>query len=42
MKKGEKFIVTATLEGVGGEPPVFTATLNGFTAALNRAAELAK
>lgn len=38
MKKGEKFIVTATLEG--GEPPVFTASLIGFTAAMNRVAEL--
>ncbi|MBN8932488.1 MAG: invasion associated locus B family protein [Rhizobium pusense] len=41
MKKGEKLVITATRNG-GGETPPFTVSLNGFTAALNRVAELAK
>lgn len=41
MKKGEKLIITATRNG-GGEVPTFTVSLNGFSAAINRAAELAK
>lgn len=41
MKKGENLVITATRNG-GGETPTFTVSLNGFTAALNRVAELAK
>lgn len=41
MKKGEKLVITATRNG-GGEVPTFTVSLNGFTSALNRVAELAK
>ncbi|EXL01666.1 invasion protein [Brucella anthropi] len=41
MKKGEKLVVTATRDG-GGEVPTFTVSLNGFAAAINRVAELAK
>lgn len=41
MKKGEKLVITATREG-GGEAPTFAVSLNGFTSALNRVAELAK
>ncbi len=41
MKKGEKLVITATRDG-GGEPPAFTVSLAGFTAAMNRVAELAK
>lgn len=41
LKKGEKLIVNATRSG-GGEPPVFTIPLNGFTAAFNRTVELEK
>jgi invasion protein IalB len=41
MKKGEKLVITATRNG-GGEAPTFTVSLSGFTAALNRVAELAK
>lgn len=41
LKKGEKLVVTAAREG-GGEVPTFTVSLDGFTTALNRVAELAK
>lgn len=41
MKKGEKLVITATRDG-GGEPSMFTVSLAGFTAAMNRVAELAK
>jgi invasion protein IalB len=41
MKKGEKLVITAKRDG-GGEVPTFTVSLNGFSAALKRAAELAK
>lgn len=41
LKKGEKLIVNATRSG-GGEPPIFTIPLNGFTAAFNRTTELAE
>lgn len=41
MEKGEKLVVTATRDG-GGEPPVFTVSLAGFTAAMNRVSELAR
>lgn len=41
LKKGQKFIVTAAPDN-GGEPATFTVSLNGFTAAMNRVAELAK
>ncbi|MBN8931425.1 MAG: invasion associated locus B family protein [Rhizobium pusense] len=41
MKKGEKLVITATRDG-GGEVPTFTVSLNGFTTAMSRVAELAK
>lgn len=41
MKKGEKLVITATRDG-GGEAPTFTVSLNGFTTAISRVAELAK
>lgn len=41
MKKAQKLIVTATREG-GGEAPTFSVSLNGFTTAMTRVAELAK
>lgn len=41
MKKGEKLIITAMRNG-GGEAPTFTVSLNGFTTAMSRVAELAK
>ena len=39
MRKGEKLVVTATHNG-GGEAPIFTVSLTGFTAAISRVAEL--
>lgn len=42
MKKGTSLIVTATNVAGGGEIPTFKVSLNGFTAAMNRGAELAK
>ncbi|MCD4512178.1 invasion associated locus B family protein [Brucella pseudogrignonensis] len=41
MKKGEKLIITATRNG-GVDVATFTVSLNGFTTAMNRVAELAK
>lgn len=41
MKKAGKLIITATRNG-GGEAPTFTISLNGFTTAMSRVAELAK
>lgn len=41
MKRGEKLVVTANSAG-GGEPRTFTISLNGFMAAFNRTAELAR
>lgn len=41
MKKGEKLVIAATRDG-GGEPPAFTVSLDGFTAAIGRVSELAK
>lgn len=42
MMKGTALIITATNVAGGAEVPTFKVSLNGFTAALNRAAELAK
>lgn len=41
MKKAGKLIISATREG-GGETPTLTISLNGFTTAMSRVAELAK
>lgn len=41
MRKGEKLVVTANRNDTG-EPSVFNVSLNGFTSAMNRAAELAR
>ncbi|MCW8057255.1 invasion associated locus B family protein [Agrobacterium tumefaciens] len=42
MKKGTSLIVTATNVAGGAEIPTFKISLSGFTAAMNRSAELAK
>lgn len=41
LKKGTSLVVTANPDG-GGEPATFTVSLAGFTAAMNRVAELAR
>lgn len=41
LRKGEKLIVSATRNDTG-EPSTFNVSLNGFTSAMNRAAELAR
>lgn len=42
MKKGTSLIITATNIAGGAEIPTFKVSLNGFTAALSRATDLAK
>lgn len=41
MKKGQKLVITGTRQGTN-EPATFSASLTGFTAAINRVAQLAE